>query len=213
MQEGEPDTVALTASVGPLRVTVQGPLREATVLLQHLQLCDLGQVDSIVPSLPGASAAASGPSSSSAASTAVPVAQDPLPAPEAFPAVTRRQAEELFPPCPAAWLDRATQLGESNLTPSGRIRRAWRAGQWARLVLAGNYATPLPSENLRLASRFYPVVGGVGVRPCLYTSFRSCQAALGPISQSSAVLHGFPSELEAKIYVDAAGLVWPLGGQ
>ena len=109
MLEGEPDTVALTASVGPLRVTVQGPLREATVLLQHLQLCDLGQADSTGSPSPGASAAASG--------------------------------------------------------------------------------------------------------PCLYTSFRSCQAALGPISQSPAVLHGFPSEPEAKVYVDAAGLVWPLGGQ
>ena len=230
MQEGEPGTVALTAFVGSLQVTVQGPLSEATALLQHLQLWDPSQASSSSSSRQGASPlpvdqrpsaslvpqATSPPapsaSSSRGFSAAVPVTQDHLPAPVATAPATRQEAELRFPPCPAAWLDRAVNLGESNLSPVRRIERAWRAGQWARLVLLGNYASPLPSENLRLASRYYPVLGGGGAQPCLYTSFRACQAVLGPISGSSAVFHGFPSELEAKVYVDAAGLAWPLGG-
>ena len=39
-------------------------------------------------------------------------------------------------------------LGSANLSPRSRVLRAWRAGHWARLVLQGQYATPLPSENL-----------------------------------------------------------------
>ena len=231
MQEGETGSVALTAFVGPLQVTVQGPLREATSLLQHLQLWDPSQASPPVslhqsnspPPAEQTPAASSVPraasplvpstSSSSGLSAAVPVTQDHLPASVPSASATRQEAELRFPPCPAAWLDRASSLGESNLTPARRLERAWRAGQWARLVLAGHYASPLPSENLRLASRYYPVLGGGGAQPCLYTSFRACQAVLGPISGSSAVFHGFPSELEAKVYVDAAGLAWPLGGQ
>ena len=86
--------------------------------------------------------------------------------------------------------------------------RAWRAGHWARLVLQGQYATPLPSENLRLASRFYVVVGGGDLRPALYRGFREYNSAVGLLASSPSVSHGFPSELEARVYVDAAGLAW-----
>ncbi|CAE7234094.1 RPS24B [Symbiodinium sp. KB8] len=65
----------------------------------------------------------------------------------------------------------------------------------------GQYATPLPSENLRLASRFYVVVGGGDAQPALYRTFREFNAAVGPLASSQSVSHGFPSELEAKVYV------------
>ena len=88
------------------------------------------------------------------------------------PPRSHREVEQTFPACPAAWLDRARVLGSANLSPRARILRAWKAG-WARLVLAGDCAAPLPSETLQLASRFYPVVGDGSVRPALYTSFRA----------------------------------------
>ena len=210
---------------------MQGPLREVTSLLQHLQLWDPSQASPPVslhqsnsppptsrgpqPHLclgPPALLCLAPPhplafllQSLSHRTTCRPLCPQPLP-PGRKPSFVFRRAQLL------GWI--ALQgLGESNLTPARRLERAWRAGQWARLVLAGHYASPLPSENLRLASRYYPVLGGGGAQPCLYTSFRACQAVLGPISGSSAVFHGFPSELEAKVYVDAAGFAWPLGGQ
>ncbi|CAE7036869.1 Cacna1i [Symbiodinium sp. CCMP2592] len=53
-----------------------------------------------------------------------------------------------------------------------RIRRAWRAGAW-----------------------FYVAVGGGGHPPGLYRNFRDYSRAVGPFPESTAVSHGFPSEL------------------
>ncbi|CAE7843287.1 unnamed protein product, partial [Symbiodinium microadriaticum] len=119
----------------------------------------------------------------------------PGPVPQ-LPSGGKSEVERSFPLCPSSWLDRAGSLGAANLSPRACIARAWRAGQWARRVLDGQYATPLPSENLRLASRFYAVVGGGDVQPALYRSFREFNAAIGPLASSPSVSHGFPSELE-----------------
>ena len=175
MQEADTSTVALSASVGSLEVTIRGPLAEATRLLQHLRL-----FDQEAQQLPSASASevrarspldlssspvlpTTPPRSSLLSSPSVPAVQVPLQdSGPSFPPRSRPELEQT----------RARVLGSANLSPRARILRAWKAG-WARLVLAGDCAAPLPSETLQLASRFYPVVGDGSVRPALYTSFRA----------------------------------------
>ena len=226
MQGPEVNRVALSATVGQLEVTVRGPLPEATRLLQHLQLFEAGPspVDfapsshqqPVAPPAPVVespdhlvSPSSSGPPRSPTPSSSVPAVQVHLQGSvPPLPIGGKREAERSFPQCPSTWVDRASSLGSSNLSPRSRVLRAWRAGQWARQVLQGHYATPLPSEGLRLASRFYVVVGGGDLRPALYRSFRDFNAAVGPLASSPSVSHGFPSELEARVYVDAAGLTW-----
>ena len=225
MQGTEVFSVALSATVGQLEVTVRGPLPDATRLLQHLQLFESGPSpagsapEHQLPVVPAASAVgspgcvpsqpAANRQESLASSSSAPAVQVHLqgPAPP-LPTGGKRDTECLFPDCPTSWVDRASSLGSANLSPRSRVLRAWRAGQWARRVLQGQYATPLPSENLRLASRFYVVVGGGDLQPALYKSFRDFNAAVGPLASSPSVSHGFPSELEARVYVDAAGLAW-----
>ncbi|CAE7191860.1 unnamed protein product [Symbiodinium microadriaticum] len=106
-----------------------------------------------------------------------------------------------LPDCPASWLDRASS-------------RAWKAGAWARLVLQGAIGTPAASRQLNIPSRYYAVIGGEGVHPALYRSYRDYSRALGPIEASSAVSHAFPTELETQVYCAgaqvAAGLVAPM---
>ena len=193
MQEADTSTVALSASVGSLEVTIRGPLGEATRLLQHLRLFDqeaqqLASASAsevrarspldlssspVLPTTP--------PRSSLLSSPSVPAVQVPLQdSGPSFPPRSRPELEQTFPACPAAWLDRARVLGSANLSPRARILRAWKAG-WARLVLAGDCAAPLPSETLQLASCFYPVVGGGSVRPAWYTSFRAYSSSFGAL--------------------------------
>ena len=113
--------------------------------------------------------------------------QGPVPP---LPAGGKRELEQSFPPCPTSWVDRAASLGSANLSPRSRVLRAWRAGQWARRVLQGQYATPLPSENLRLASRFYVVVAAT--RSLLFTGpFESSTRPSAPLHPLSRCRTGF----------------------
>ena len=142
-----------------------------------------------------------------------PAVQDPLPGdlPIQGDFPTRSSLEASLPACPADWLAKGTALtAAGTLSGKERVRRAWRAGAWARLVLEGSVGIPSASQPLAIPSRYYVVLGGEGHEPCLYRSYRDFSQAVGPLPGSTAVCHGFPSELEAKAYTCAAGLVWPL---
>ena len=238
-------------SLGALRVTVAGPVIEATALLSHLQtftptdsspgpypLQASGpqrvEPETPRPALASTSVAASSSSARvepepphtpvrgslrlSAAPTASPApsstssgpaVQDHLLA-SAHASLSRSSVEAAFPPCPPAWLARASALSDTeNLSARGRIERAWRAGLWAREVLRGNFPTPSASQRLALASRVYVVLGGGGARPGVYRSYRDVARAIGPLSSSQAVFHGFPSDTEAEIYCRGADQPWP----
>ena len=151
-----------------------------------------------------------------ASSSTVPVAQDPLPGdrPRASSSSTRQELASNLAACPAVWLDRAPSLSATaNLNGRERILRAWKAGAWARLVLQGVVGAPAASPQLNIPSRYYVVLGGPGVQPALYRSFKEYSAALGPLEQSAAVSHAFPSELEAQVYCAGALVPWPLQRQ
>ena len=128
------------------------------------------------------------------------------------PPRSHREVEQTFPACPAAWLDRARVLGSANLSPrAGFFVLGRRASGRA---LCQRETTPhlchqKPCSWL-LAFTLWLGVGLFG-QHCTLHSVPTAQA--GPLSSSPSVSHGFSSELEAKVYVDAAGLQWPLGSQ
>ena len=250
--------VSLVVNLGGLRVTVSGPVPEATALLAHLQTfqptsasaaypaedpvqaseprpqvrSEASQASSaqparlqlrasvlpqrVEPESPRLQSSPTGvpvsdrePSAQPSASSQSPAAQVPLQASATF-APTRSEVEAAFPACPADLLLQASALsGAANISASERIRRAWRAGLWAREVLQGNFPTPSASARLSLPSRVYVVLGGGTASPGVYRAFRDLTRALGPIAQSTAVFHGFPSDTEGVAYCRGAGLPWP----
>ena len=69
--------------------------------------------------------------------------------------------------------------------------------------------TPNRSEPISHRSRFYVVLrGGRGDLPACFSSSQAYWACVGRLSDET-VTHGFPSETEARIYVEAAGLDYP----
>ena len=85
-------------------------------------------------------------------------------------------------------------------------------GQWAGLVLAGDYAAPLPSETCSWLLAFTLWLGvGLFGQHCTLHSVPTAQA--GPCPPHHLSRTASPLSWEAKVYVDAAGLQWPLGSQ
>ena len=142
----------------------------------------------------------------------VPVAQDHLQGDRhrATGSSTRQELAASLPPCPSVWLDRAPALSAlANLSGRERICRAWRAGAWANLVLQGVIGTPAASQQLNIPSRYYVVLGGQGLQPAVFRTFKEYSACVGPLERSTAVSHAFPSELEAQVYCAGAQVQWP----
>ena len=175
-----------------------GPLDKVSELLGHLRAfvdSDTASQASFVHVQPAP------PSPPASSANSVPaVSQVPLQAERpSLSRATRRELERSLPECPQYWLNRAGSLRASNgLSGRDRIARAWRAGAWAKLVLAGQVGTPLPSPTLSAPNRFYCVLGGGDVQPILYSSYRAYREALGPLEQSPAVSHGFLLSLSAR---------------
>lgn len=124
---------------------------------------------------------------------------------------TRGSLLASFPPCPEHWTLRASrQLSGSSLTGSERAKRAWIAGCWARAVVEGRVSSPNRTETISLQNRFWCVVSCVGLEcPRVFTSSSSFFRAVGTVSGSSTICHAFPSETEARIYLEAAGVSYP----
>lgn len=112
----------------------------------------------------------------------------------------------VFVPCPGRLLDSASKLSGPVSSAEGRIRRAWEAGQWARAVLAERIGSPNRTPPLEIRSRFYAVAKADGLlHPNIFKSSGSYFRAVGNLVESSSVSQAFPSELEARIYLEAAG--------
>lgn len=123
---------------------------------------------------------------------------------------TRPEIEATFAPCPTFVLGSASRLGGAKAVAEQRIRRAYRAGQWARAVLDSRIATPSRTEQLFLRPRVYVVLRAPGISsPVLFDSSRDYWNCVGSLQDSSSVSHSFPSETEARAYCSGANIEFP----
>ena len=132
------------------------------------------------------------------------VPEYPLLGPE--PAGLESQPPEL----PAFVADSARFLAACNLSPRGRIDRAWRAGLSARRVLSGqaDYTDKTPWISVR--NRVYCVLRTRAVKePVVLKTFAEYRAVPGVLESRESVSHAFPSEYEARAYFAGAGLPYP----
>ena len=134
-----------------------------------------------------------------------------LPEPVSAPPATRAATEAAFPACPQYCLDLCVRLTSPGVSAEARARRAWRAGCWAREVLAGRWATPLSSQPLpSVRPVVYVVLYSAHLPgPARFSTFAALRAAIGEIAHSDSVLHSFGSLAEAKVYCYAAEVEFP----
>ena len=162
-----------------------------------------------VPAASGSLAGASAPSGLERRS-----AQGPFPGSSGFgtePQVgseTRAQILASFPAVPDHLLVLCEALTLAAGPTEARAHRAWVAGCWARAVLDGRVRTPNRTPPIQLAPRAYVVLRAAGIRcPALFRSRRDYFAALGTLEGSDSVSHAWPSEAEARVYLEAAGFL------
>ena len=120
---------------------------------------------------------------------------------------SRDQIVSSSPVCPAALRALGTKLVGATLPGIARIERAWTAGCWARAVLDSRVHLPCRRPPLDLRSRCYAVVRAESLdSPVIFKSSASYWRAVGTFSEhNTSVSQSFPSELEAKVYILAAG--------
>ena len=187
-QDGE--IIELSCSLRELQITIRGTPAQATSFLASI--------------LPGTSAGRG--ISSAASDRSFELVGDSLSAP-VVRTETRAEILESFAPCPASWISLASRLGGSQESAIRRIKRAWLAGLWAKAVLQDRAKTPNRSEPIDFKSRFYVVLrSDLPGSPAIYQSSGSYWRAVGgSFEGSSSLSHSFPSETEARVYLDAAG--------
>lgn len=121
---------------------------------------------------------------------------------------TRDSILRSFRPCPDRLLVHSARLCGSSLSGKDRIHRAWLAGQWAAAVRSSRIGSPNRTPAIDLRPRFYAVLCAVGLeRPTIFRSSGGYWACIGSLATSSSISQSFPSEIEAKIYLEAAGEV------
>jgi hypothetical protein len=87
-----------------------------------------------------------------------------------------------------------------------RIERAWLAGQWTTAVRDRRIGSPNRTPALDLRPRCYAVLRAPGLeRATVFRSSASYENCIGSLEGSSSISQAFPSELEARIYLESAG--------
>ena len=177
-----------------LSVAVRGPAHSSALaadLLRHIALYE-------PPSTSGSSVA-----SFELVSDVPSVPSAPVPRTE-----TRDSILRSFPACPERLFRDSGKLCGSSLPGRDRIQRAWTAGNWASAVLSKRVGSPNRTPTLDLRSRFYAVVSAPGLSaPTIFRSSAGYWQAIGSLSDSPSISQSFPSELEARVYLEAAGFV------
>ena len=192
--EQDPEVIELSLQLSGLSITVRGSPSRAVDFVREL-----------ADSPPLSQASHGYPAAASEAASV-------LSATSSF-GDTRASLLESFPACPTHWTARALAvLSGSNLSGPERARRAWIAGCWARAVNEGRVSSPNRSETIRAQNRFWCVVSCVGLDcPRVFTTSGAFFRAVGTVSGSTTICHAFPSETEARIYLEAAGADYPSG--
>ena len=121
---------------------------------------------------------------------------------------TRDQIRRSFAPCPSRLLGLGARLCGSSLSGRARVERAWLCGQWAAAVKAQRIHSPDRTPAIDLKSRFYAVLGAPGLsQPTIFRSSRGYWDCIGHLEDSPSISQAFPSEAEAKIYLESAGAI------
>lgn len=196
--ETDPSVVELTLQLSGLQVTVRGPLDRASRFVQQVSDLQRGP-----PSTPRASSGASPGLRENGSATPSTVGQARTPFSE-----TRASILASFPDCPEHLLQLAcARLGGPRQHCEVRAARAWVAGNWARAVVEGRVSSPNRTPTIDLRNRFWAVVRCSRCRaPRIFTSSAAYHRALGPLEDSDSLSQAFPSETEARIYLEAAGV-------
>ena len=126
------------------------------------------------------------------------------------PVDTSQVSEPSILSCPGHWLVAAHRLTCSRLSGLSRIKRAWVAGCWARAVGEGRIGSPNQTEAIELPNRYWCVVFCEHLAgPRVFTTSGAFFAAVGRVQGSNTICHGFPSEMEARVYFEASGATYP----
>lgn len=195
------DSVDLTISLGDLRITISGPSQQASELVAF-----------IVRHHPQ-SARSSSPGQSSHYSVVDPppsVSEAARPPVQRRTLETRSQIEASFNHCPGYLEAAGNRLSGGSLSGVERIRRAWRAGQWAGAVLGGRVGSPNRTPQIDLRPRYYVVLrNSEGPAPACFSSSQSYWRSIGRLRDSDTISHSFPSESEARAYCAGADIPFP----
>ena len=120
--------------------------------------------------------------------------------------------ESGFPPLPSHCLHSCRSLTGSGSSPEARASRAWKAGQWARLVLEDVVPTPRPTARIpsTLRPRIYIVLRCEGLQcPVRFSSGKLFKDSVGSLPGTDTVCQAFPSLAEAEVFCEAAGCALP----
>lgn len=123
-------------------------------------------------------------------------------------AIYNELANEI-PPVPEALVRDCSVLTGAGLSPYHRAERAWKIGYWARFCLEGRLHRPRPSPGIDLANQCYVVLRAPGFEvPLLALRAADYRHIVGDF-KNNTISHGFPSQKEARIYCEAAGVRFP----
>ena len=173
-----------------------------SIQFQGLNISVRGSASSSVDFVQRIAAASSPPAS--IISSAPPASSFSLPGTTASGRETRADILASFPACPPHLLRAASRLQASSSRYSGeqRVQRAWTAGNWALAVLRERVGSPNRSPTIELPNRHYVVLRGPGIdSPTFFETSRELFRAVGHLEGSDTICHGFPTKLEAEVYV------------
>lgn len=203
-QISEPDSevVDLSLSFGGLSISIRGSPDRAAAFVRDLA----SSSHSTGPAQPGLP---SGPSLAASSTAYSLVSSQPIPAPPINE--SRSSIRESFPAVPGYWLEIAGELTGSRLSGAQRIQRAWTAGCWAGAVKQQRIGTPDRTIAIELSNRFYVVIQCRGLDcPRVFSTYRAFNRAAGQLSGTNTICHGFPTDFEARVFLEAAGEEYPL---
>lgn len=200
-------TIDISLTLGELSVSVRGPPLQASELVAFISR-NYSPVPAPAPSSPRESHYSFVEPVPASAWTAPSGQQLPSPPRPRFE--SREQIEASFESCPESFLRLGGRLSGGSFGAEHRVRRAWRAGKWARAVLDGRAQSPCRSEQIDLRPHYYVILRCKKISsPVCYKSSASYWRTIQSLAGTDSLSHSWPSEAEAKTYCAGAGVEFP----